>query len=217
MRCLVCAAEMYVTQVVEDGTMPVPGFEHHTLECLECGAIERRLLLTREKTQPISPSDRRKIERIVKPRTPMEAFEKVRRRDATLAAERAADKAVKAAVATVEEIAETFRRKWENLASAFEKPPGHAGSLRMENRNPNAGVRNRPASPTQSARNWSGSQAPASAITQGPQKITEVDCGQTTSDGLRQQARRALLSVLRQLEVDGPAPVREQRDPQSHC
>jgi hypothetical protein len=194
---------MYVTQVVEDDTMPVPGFEYHTIECFECGAIERRqLVFTREKTQPISPSDRRKKERIVKPRTPMEAYEKVRRRHATLAAERAAEKAVKAAVATVEEIAETFHRKWENLASAFEKPPGHAG----------------PASSTQSAtRNWSSSQAPALAITQGPQKIAEVDCGRITSDGLQQQARRALLSVLRQLEVDGPAPVREQRDPQRHC
>jgi hypothetical protein len=203
MRCLVCAAEMYVTQVVEDGTMPVPGFEHHTMECFECGAMERRrLVFTREKTQPISPSDRRNKERIVKPRTPMEAFEKVRRRDATLAAERAADTAAKAAVATVEEIAETFHRKWENLASAFEKPSGHAG----------------PASPTQSAtRNGSSSQAPASAITQGPQKIIEVDCGRITSDGLQQQALRALLSVLRQLEVDGLARVREQRDPQSHA
>jgi hypothetical protein len=59
-----CAAEMYVTQVVQDGTMPVPGFEHHTLECLECGEIERRLVFTREKTQPISPSLRRKKERV---------------------------------------------------------------------------------------------------------------------------------------------------------
>jgi hypothetical protein len=75
MRCLMCAAEMYVTQVAQDGTISVPGFEHHTLECLECGDIERRLVFTREKTQPISPSLRRKKERIVKPRTPMEAFE----------------------------------------------------------------------------------------------------------------------------------------------
>jgi hypothetical protein len=67
MRCLMCAAEMHVTQVVQDDTMPVLGFEHHTLECLECGNIERRLVFTREKTQPISPSDRRKKERIVKP------------------------------------------------------------------------------------------------------------------------------------------------------
>jgi len=71
-----CAAEMYVTQVVQDDAMPVPGFEHHTLECLECGNLERRLMFTREKTQPISPSYRRKKERIVKPRTPMEAFER---------------------------------------------------------------------------------------------------------------------------------------------
>jgi hypothetical protein len=42
--------------------MPVSGFEHHTMEC---GDIERRLLFTREK-QSISPSHRRKIERVVK-------------------------------------------------------------------------------------------------------------------------------------------------------
>ena len=52
MRCLMCAAEMYVTQVVQDDTMPVPGFEHHTLECLECDDTERRPVFTREKTQP---------------------------------------------------------------------------------------------------------------------------------------------------------------------
>jgi hypothetical protein len=106
---------MYVTQVVEDDTMPVPGFEHHTLECLECGDIERRLVFTREKTQPISPSYRRKMERIVKPRTPMEAFEKVRRRDAALAARRAADRTATAAVARIEEIATEFARKWDHL------------------------------------------------------------------------------------------------------
>jgi hypothetical protein len=110
-----CAAEMYVTQVVQDGTMPVPGFEHHTLECLECGEIERRLVFTREKTQPISPSLRRKKERVVKARTPMEAFERVRRRDAALAAERAADRAATAAVTRIKEIAKEFARKWDNL------------------------------------------------------------------------------------------------------
>jgi hypothetical protein len=115
MRCLVCAAEMYLTQVVEDDTMPVPGFEHHTLECLECGNIERRLVFTREKTQPISPSYRRKKECLVKPKTPMEMFERVRRRDAALAARRAADRTATAAVANIKEIAEEFRRKWDNL------------------------------------------------------------------------------------------------------
>ena len=117
MRCLMCAAETYVTQVVQAGTMPVPGFEHHTLECLECGDIERRLVFTREKTQPISPSLRRKKERIVKPRTPMEAFERVRRRDAALAAQRAANRAATAAVARIQEIAKEFAQKWDNFIS----------------------------------------------------------------------------------------------------
>src|SRR5947208_9449405 len=123
MRCLVCAAEMYVTQVEQDRTMPVPGFEHHTLECLECGEIERRLVFTREKTQPISPSYRRKKERIVKPRTPMEAFERVRRRDAALAARRAADRIATAAVARIKEIATGFARKWDNLIPPRQASP----------------------------------------------------------------------------------------------
>jgi hypothetical protein len=115
MRCLMCAAEMYVTQVAQADTMSVPGFEQHTLECLECGDIERRLVFTREKTQPISPSLRRKKERIVKPRTPMEAFERVRRRDAALAAQRAADRAATAAVVRIQEIAKEFGRRWDSL------------------------------------------------------------------------------------------------------
>jgi hypothetical protein len=114
---------MYVTQVVQDDTMPVPGFEHHTLECLECGNIERRLVFTREKTQPISPSYRRKKERIVKPRTPMEAFEKVRRRDAALAAQRAADRTATAAGVRIKEIATEFARKWDNLIPPRQSSP----------------------------------------------------------------------------------------------
>jgi uncharacterized Zn finger protein len=123
MRCLMCAAEMYVTQVVQDDTMPVPGFEHHTLECLECGNIERRLVFTREKTQPVSPSYRRKKERIVKPRTPMEAFERVRRRDAALAAQRAADRTATAAGVRIKEIATEFARKWDNLIPPRQSSP----------------------------------------------------------------------------------------------
>ena len=123
MRCLMCAAEMYVTQVVQDDAMPVPGFEHHTLECLECGNIERRLVFTREKTQPISPSYRRKKERIVKPRTPMEAFERVRRRDAALAVQRAADQTATAAGVRIKEIATEFARKWDNLIPPRQSSP----------------------------------------------------------------------------------------------
>jgi uncharacterized Zn finger protein len=123
MRCLMCAAEMYVTQVVQDGTISVSGFEQHTLECLECGDIERRLVFTREKTQPISPSLKRKKERIVKPRTPVEAFERVRRRDAALASQRAADRAATAAVARIQEIAKEFARRWDNLIPPRQSSP----------------------------------------------------------------------------------------------
>jgi hypothetical protein len=44
MRCLVCAAAMNLMKVVEDDTMPVPGFEHHTFMCSACGDVERRLV-----------------------------------------------------------------------------------------------------------------------------------------------------------------------------
>src|SRR5262249_46838381 len=83
----------------------------------------RRLVFTREKTQPISPSYRRKKERIVKPRTPMEAFERVRRRDAALAAQRAADRTATAAGARIKEIATEFARKWRNLIPPRQSSP----------------------------------------------------------------------------------------------
>ena len=47
MRCLVCNAEMILMKVVEDDTMPVPGFEHHTFMCSECHDVERRLVFTK--------------------------------------------------------------------------------------------------------------------------------------------------------------------------
>jgi hypothetical protein len=44
MRCLACGAEMNLMKAVQDDTMPVPGFEHHTFMCSACGDIERRLV-----------------------------------------------------------------------------------------------------------------------------------------------------------------------------
>ena len=86
------------------------------------------MVFTRKKTQPILPSYRRKKERIVKPRTPMEAFERVRRRDAALAAQRAADRTATAAGVRIKEIATEFAQKWDDLipprrASSSEPPP----------------------------------------------------------------------------------------------
>jgi hypothetical protein len=44
MRCMLCGAEMSLTQSVPDETMLVPGFEHHTLVCPSCHDEEQRLV-----------------------------------------------------------------------------------------------------------------------------------------------------------------------------
>jgi hypothetical protein len=48
MRCLACGAEMHLMHVVQDDTMPVPGYEHRTFMCSACGDIERRLVFARD-------------------------------------------------------------------------------------------------------------------------------------------------------------------------
>ena len=35
-------------KVVQDDTMPVPGFEHHTFMCSDCHDVERRLVFTKD-------------------------------------------------------------------------------------------------------------------------------------------------------------------------
>ncbi len=48
MRCMACGAEMRLMQVVPDETLEVPGYERHTLQCLGCNDVERRLVFNRE-------------------------------------------------------------------------------------------------------------------------------------------------------------------------
>jgi hypothetical protein len=48
MRCMACGAEMVLTNVVEDNTMAVPGFEHRTFVCSECQDVEHRLVFTKQ-------------------------------------------------------------------------------------------------------------------------------------------------------------------------
>jgi hypothetical protein len=50
MLCMECGAEMKLVQVVEDTTMFVSGYEHHTWQCSACSTVERRMTFTREKT-----------------------------------------------------------------------------------------------------------------------------------------------------------------------
>ena len=44
MRCMACGAKMALMNVVQDDTMAVPGFEHHTFMCSGCGDVEQRLV-----------------------------------------------------------------------------------------------------------------------------------------------------------------------------
>jgi hypothetical protein len=52
MRCMACGAEMILMNVVQDETMPVPGFEQRTFMCSGCYDVERRLAF-------IPPDERR--------------------------------------------------------------------------------------------------------------------------------------------------------------
>jgi hypothetical protein len=49
---MACGAEMALMNVVQDDTMAVPGFEHHTFMCSGCGDVEQRLVFA----QPAEPS-----------------------------------------------------------------------------------------------------------------------------------------------------------------
>jgi hypothetical protein len=43
---------MLLMQTVQDETMPVPGFEHHTFMCSSCHDVENRLAFTKPSEQP---------------------------------------------------------------------------------------------------------------------------------------------------------------------
>jgi hypothetical protein len=45
---MACGAEMVLMNVVQDDTMAVPGFEHHTFTCSECQDVEQRLVFTKQ-------------------------------------------------------------------------------------------------------------------------------------------------------------------------
>jgi hypothetical protein len=48
MLCMARGAEMILMNVVQDDTMAVPGFEHHTFTCSECQDVEQRLVFTKQ-------------------------------------------------------------------------------------------------------------------------------------------------------------------------
>jgi hypothetical protein len=44
---MACGGEMILMNVVQDDTMAVHGFEHHTFMCSECQDVERRWVFTK--------------------------------------------------------------------------------------------------------------------------------------------------------------------------
>lgn len=50
MRCMLCGAEMRLIEAVPDDTTMMSGYERHTLQCISCNDVERRLVFSREKT-----------------------------------------------------------------------------------------------------------------------------------------------------------------------
>ena len=63
MRCMACGAEMILVKVIEDETMPVPGFQRHAYMCSLCHDTEQRLVFNRHTPE-------RELETVVMPAPP---------------------------------------------------------------------------------------------------------------------------------------------------
>ncbi len=44
---MACAAEMILVKVIEDVTMPIPGFQRHAYMCSVCNETEQRLVFNK--------------------------------------------------------------------------------------------------------------------------------------------------------------------------
>jgi hypothetical protein len=51
MRCMVCGAEMILTNVVRDDAMALLGFERHSFRCSSCHDVDRRLVFIKHGRQ----------------------------------------------------------------------------------------------------------------------------------------------------------------------
>jgi hypothetical protein len=129
MRCIGCGYEMRLVKAVADCTMMVAGYEHQTLECAGCRAVERRMVfgrtigpLTVEPMRLSSSSPAPAAEpqgndaidpaktcppKTCPPKTWTRALEKLRNTQSVLKE--------RAAAALASEAIHEFRRTWEGL------------------------------------------------------------------------------------------------------
>ena len=54
MRCMACGAEMILVKVIQDVTMPIPGFERRAYMCSLCHDTEQRLVYNKDAKEPNS-------------------------------------------------------------------------------------------------------------------------------------------------------------------
>jgi hypothetical protein len=90
MRCMLCGAEMRLIEAVPDDTTMMSGYERHTLQCISCNDVERRLVFSREKTPvdkvpappttDVTPGSMRESEPLPAPSVWVRAFAMLRRR-----------------------------------------------------------------------------------------------------------------------------------------
>jgi hypothetical protein len=137
MRCMACGEEMRVVQVVPDATMPVAGYEHHTLECPACHEVERRLIFIRE-MEPV-PFEPRTLPPLARDdevttsagaaanaavNTWARALDRLRVQQTSLQERKALAKASQAA--------DEFRRDWNDIVRSRHSAPGPmAGPVRI--------------------------------------------------------------------------------------
>jgi hypothetical protein len=55
MRCIACGAELILTKVVPDHTVPIRGVEHYTFICSGCHVTESRVVFIKDGREVDSP------------------------------------------------------------------------------------------------------------------------------------------------------------------
>jgi hypothetical protein len=123
MRCVPCGGEMILVSVVPDETMIVTGFERYTLQCLECGEVEHRLMFKSANGRQAETAVDEANAAVARQPLPessawLRAVERLRGRQTAATERRAEQRAEQQKADRVTE----FYRDWENLIPQRPRP-----------------------------------------------------------------------------------------------
>src|SRR5215813_6326276 len=119
MRCIGCGGGMRLVKAVADCTMMVSGYEHQTLECRGCHAVERRMVFGRTigpltvepmglpSEPPPAAIETEQVDRIDPVKTWNRALERLRSTQSALKE--------RAVAAMTSEAIREFRRTWDGF------------------------------------------------------------------------------------------------------